>query len=143
MTGLWIALGVVLLALAFGGYRHLTDGRARTVAAESVPHLDARRLGSELGAQATFVQFSSPVCTPCRAMRRILSGVVADEPDVGYVDIDAESRLDLVQEFGILRSPTVLVLDDAGAVRHRITGTAPKAEILDVLGQVRRTADLH
>ena len=29
MTGLWIALAAVVLALGFGGYRAVTDGRFR------------------------------------------------------------------------------------------------------------------
>ena len=46
------------------------------------------------------------------------------------------SRLDLVEEFGILRTPTVLVLDREGVVRHRIVGAARKDEVLDALEQV-------
>lgn len=134
MTGLWVVLAALVLALGFGGYRRLTDGRARTL--RRAARLDAERLGAELGTQATFVQFSAAVCAPCRSTYRVLTEVVTDRPEVAHIDIDAETRLDLVDAFGITRTPTVLVLDGTGAVRHRIVGAARKPEVLDALGQV-------
>lgn len=139
MTGLWIVLAAVALALAFGGYRRLTDGKARAVSSE--PTLDASRLGSELGSQATFVQFSSTVCPPCRATHRVLSELATTDPGVAHVDLDAETRLDLVDEFSVTRTPTVLLLDAAGVVRHRITGAVRRDQALEALNLVsRRTA---
>ena len=136
MTGVWIVLAAVVLALAFGGYRRLTDGRAKAVAADAEPRLDADRLGGSLGSEATFVQFSSEVCAPCRATRKLLTEVTAARPSVTHIDIDAEHRLDLVEEFGVTRTPTVLLLDAAGTVRHRIVGAARRPEILDALDQL-------
>jgi thiol-disulfide isomerase/thioredoxin len=135
MTGLWVVLGALVLALGFGGYRRLSDGRVRS-ARRSEPRLDANRLGADLGSQATVVQFSAPVCAPCRATHRVITEVVSDRPDIAHVEISAETRLDLVDEFGITRTPTVLILDGAGAVRHRIVGAARKPAVLDALDQV-------
>lgn len=136
MTGLLIVAGVLLAALAFGGYRRLTDGRPRAVAADARQRLDTAWLGAALGEQATFVQFSSTACAPCTATRRLLTAVTADQPALAHVDIDAETRLDLVERFGITRTPTVLLLDADGVVRHRIVGAARKPELLDALEQV-------
>jgi len=132
MTGLWVLLAALALALGFGGYRRLTDGRARKVSAGR-QRLDAVRLGEELGPQATFVQFSATVCAPCRTTHRVLSEVSAQRPGVAHIDLNAETRLDLVEEFGITRTPTVLLLDAGGAVRHRIVGAAHKDEVLGAL----------
>lgn len=132
MTGLWVLLAALALALGFGGYRRLTDGRARKVSAGR-QRLDAVRLGEELGPQATFVQFSATVCAPCRTTHRVLSEVSAQRPGVAHIDLNAETRLDLVEEFGITRTPTVLLLDAGGAVRHRIVGAARKDEVLGAL----------
>jgi thioredoxin-like negative regulator of GroEL len=141
MTGVWVLLGAVVLALAFGGYRRLTDGKARIVRANAAPRLDASRLGEELGATATFVQFSSRVCAPCRATHRVLTDVTAEDSTLTHIDVDAETRLDLVEEFGITRTPTVLLLDAGGVVRSRIVGAARKQDVLDALNQVAgRTA---
>ncbi len=141
MTGFWILLGAVALALAFGGYRKLTDGKARTVRTDVAPRLDASRLGLELGPTATFVQFSSTVCAPCRATHRVLTDVTSGDPTLTHIDVDAETRLDLVEEFGITRTPTVLLLDAGGVVRSRIVGAARKQDVLDAVNQVAgRTA---
>lgn len=136
MTGVWIALAALAVALVFGGYRRLSDGRARAVRGADAPRLDPVRLGDDLGTQATFVQFSATVCAPCRATHRVLSDVAAERPGVAHIDLNAETRLDLVTEFGILRTPTVLVLDSDGVVRHRIVGAARKDEVLDALEQL-------
>ena len=134
MTGVWIALAALALALAFGGYRRLTDGRARAVGQPA--RLDPVRLGEPLGPQATFVQFSAAVCAPCRATHRVLSQLVSERPGLAHVELDAENRLDLVTEFGILRTPTVLLLDGDGVVRHRIVGAARRHEVVEALDQL-------
>jgi thioredoxin-like negative regulator of GroEL len=48
--------------------------------------------------------------------------VVAAQPSLVHVDLDATQRLDLAQRLGILRTPTVLLLDPAGRVVSRISG---------------------
>lgn len=143
MIGVYVVLGAVLAAFAFGGYRRLTDGRVRPSrsARDALPRLDAGRLGAELGSGVTFVQFSSTTCAPCRSTHRLLSAVAAADPAVAHVDVDAEHRLDLVEAFGILRTPTVLLLDGDGVVRRTIVGAPRKPELLDAVRDVTtRTA---
>jgi thiol-disulfide isomerase/thioredoxin len=59
--------------------------------------LTGEQIGGALGERATLVQFSSAFCAPCRATRRILADVAGMTGGVAYVEIDAESRLDLVR----------------------------------------------
>ncbi|HSN10654.1 MAG TPA: thioredoxin family protein, partial [Propionibacteriaceae bacterium] len=68
--------------------------------------------------------------------------ITAEEEGVVHVDVDAESRLDLVERYGITRTPTVLLLDGAGVVRHRIVGAARAPQVLEALEEVagRRVA---
>jgi thiol-disulfide isomerase/thioredoxin len=115
-----VLLMAVLLASAFGVTLRRRAGRAREVTGGAV--LTAEDLAAPLGQQATFVQFSSPVCAPCRAVRRVLDRVVASQPGLRHVEIDASQRLDLARRLGILRTPTVLVLDHDGLVARRISG---------------------
>ena len=137
MTGLYVVAAATLLAVAFGLYRAQTDGRIRGTRRRDVGvRLGLEQLGETLGTDATFVQFSSAVCAPCRATKRLLTDVVKDTPSVAHVEVDAETRLDLVESLNITRTPTVVLLDRDGVVRHRIVGTPRKPELLDALHQV-------
>ncbi|MFC5241706.1 thioredoxin family protein [Streptomyces atrovirens] len=91
--------------------------------------------GVALGERATLVQFSSAFCAPCRATRRVLAEVAALVPGVAHVEIDAESRLDLVRRLEIVKTPTVLVLDAAGRIVRRATGQPRKADVIAALGE--------
>jgi thiol-disulfide isomerase/thioredoxin len=113
-------IAVLLLASGVGLLLRRRAGRARTVT--SGIRLDSADLAVPLGERATFVQFSSPACSPCRSVRRVLTGVVEAEPDLAHVEIDATERLDLARRLGILRTPTVLLLDPRGLVVRRISG---------------------
>ncbi|WP_106402358.1 TlpA family protein disulfide reductase [Actinocorallia populi] len=90
----------------------------------------------ELGERATLVQFSSAFCAPCRATRRVLAEVAAMVEGVRHVEIDAESRLELVRELNILKTPTVLVLDASGRIVQRASGQPGKADVIAALGRV-------
>ncbi|MEU6980721.1 MULTISPECIES: thioredoxin family protein [unclassified Streptomyces] len=95
----------------------------------------AEQLGAELGERATLVQFSTAFCQPCRATRRTLAEVAAMVDGVGHVEIDAEERLDLVRELGIVRTPTVLVLDRSGRIVRRAAGQPRRADVIAALGR--------
>lgn len=97
--------------------------------------LAAAELGAELGERATLVQFSSAFCAPCRATRRVLSEVAGMVPGVRHLEVDAEARLDLVRRLGILKTPTVLVLDADGRIVRRAAGQPRKADVIAALGQ--------
>ncbi|MEU4696729.1 thioredoxin family protein [Nonomuraea dietziae] len=130
MTGWWVVLATLVLGTVIGVVKLRRDGRLR----ESGQSLTAHALGHELGERATLVQFSTAFCQPCRATRRVLAEVSALVPGVSHVEIDAESRLDLVRELDIMRTPTVLVLDGGGAVVKRASGQPRKADVIAALG---------
>ena len=96
--------------------------------------LTSTQLGHELGERATLVQFSSAFCAPCRATRQILSDVVGMTDGVAHVEIDAESRLDLVRELNVLRTPTVLVLAGDGRIVRRASGQPRKPDVIAAIG---------
>lgn len=153
MVGLWIVLAAVVLALAFGGYRLLTDGRFRGThevrGAVDSPEVTTHGAESDLsttwgdlgpavasvapGERATLVQFSSAFCAPCRATRRILSDVAEAVPGVVHVEVDAEHHLEVVRRLGILRTPTTLILDAAGQEIARAAGAPRKEQVLSAL----------
>jgi thiol-disulfide isomerase/thioredoxin len=124
MGDLWLRAVVLLAILALGSAVGMIlrrrAGRARVVSDGDV--LAADELGGALGQRATFVQFSSPACSPCRSVRRVLTGVVAEDPGLAHVEIDATEHLDLSRRLGILRTPTVLLLNPQGRVVVRMSG---------------------
>jgi thiol-disulfide isomerase/thioredoxin len=101
----------------------------------SARQLDAVELGAELGRRATLVQFSSAFCQPCRATRRTLTDVATMIDGVAHVEIDAEERLALVRDLGIVVTPTVLVLDAGGRIVTRASGLPRKADVIAALGR--------
>jgi len=98
------------------------------------PRVTPADLGQPLGERATLLQFSSAFCAPCRATRRVLAEVTGMTPGVAHIEIDAESRLDLVRALGVLRTPTVLVLAADGRIVRRASGQPRKADVIGALG---------
>lgn len=94
------------------------------------PVLTADEIGAEFGSRATFVQFSSAFCAPCRTTRQLLGQVAGELDGVVHAEIDAEHRLDLVRRLDITRTPTVLVLDAEGREVRRATGVPRRADAL-------------
>ena len=119
-------------ALAADGRGPAPDGGQR---AGPGPVLTGAELGHPLGGRATLVQFSTAFCAPCRATRVILADVAGLVDGVAHVEIDAESRLDLVRRLDIRRTPTVLVLGADGRIARRASGQPRKADLLAALGE--------
>ncbi|MCK9871243.1 thioredoxin family protein [Nocardiopsis dassonvillei] len=96
--------------------------------------LTAEEVGAPLGERATLVQFSTAFCQPCRATRRVLDEVAGMVDGVAHVEVDAESRLDLVRRLDVTGTPTVLVLDACGRVVRRAAGQPRKADVIAAIG---------
>ncbi len=88
-----------------------------------------------MGERATLIQFSSAFCSPCRATRTLLTAVAHKVDGVEYVDVDAESHLDLVRALSVLRTPTVMVLDGDGVITERASGLPRKVDVIAALGR--------
>lgn len=133
---------IFALATAYGIWYQRSRGRVksasskRQIAESNQPTLSTEVLGSALGTRATFVQFSSAFCTPCRATRALLTDITADLDDVKHIDIDAEKNLELVRKLDIRSTPTTLVLDKDGREIGRAVGAPKRAEILKVLENI-------
>jgi thiol-disulfide isomerase/thioredoxin len=149
-TGAWIAVAAVVLALAVGLWRAATDGRFRGTHAVRGPQPLVEEgapppatappaaelvasVGAQLGDRATLLQFSSAFCAPCRATRRVLGEVTGLVEGVAHVEVDAEHHLDATRAFGILRTPTTIVLDAQGVEVTRATGAPTRDQVLTAL----------
>ncbi|MEU3183766.1 thioredoxin family protein [Streptomyces sp. NPDC006923] len=134
-TGVVVCAAVLAAAGVFGLLRRRVDGRLKVRRDDGERRLGVAELGAELGERATLVQFSSAFCAPCRATRRTLAEVADMVEGVSHVELDAEQRLELVRELGILKTPTVLVLDAAGRVVRRAAGQPRKVDVIAALGE--------
>lgn len=129
-------LVIILLTSAFGFWYQKSRGRIKVNAGNS-QLLSGPEIDSELGDRATLVQFSSAFCTPCRATRTLLSQVVTDYPGIKYVEIDAESNLELVRKLNINSTPTTLVLDANGMELSRAIGAPKRSDVINTLNSIR------
>jgi thiol-disulfide isomerase/thioredoxin len=135
MAGVLVLVAVLLGTAAVGLLWRRRTGRMRDVArrapAEPVDPALLTGLGIDpAAAPVTLLQFSSAFCQPCRATRRVLADVVRLLPAARHVEVDAESHLDAVRALGVLRTPTVLVLDRTGRVVKRATGQPRPADVI-------------
>ncbi|GAA4835176.1 hypothetical protein GCM10023221_10110 [Luteimicrobium xylanilyticum] len=137
-----LVAAVVVVALALGLWWRSRQGVVRVAAPDgaapvaSEPDDVWRERGVELARSATFVQFSTDHCSPCRATSRVLGELVARRDDVSHSEMDIDRNLDLVRRFSVLRAPTVLVLDRDGREVARMTGAVGRAQAEQALAVV-------
>jgi len=127
-----VLAGLVALATVLGLVWKAQNGSAKTQSGTE----SAADLVDTLGARATLLQFSTEVCAPCAAMRRVLGTIASDRADVTHIELDLSARPDLATRFGILQTPTTLVLDASGGIRSRIGGAARPDVVLAQLAQL-------
>ena len=85
--------------------------------------------GGKYGSRLTILQFSTTFCSECRTAKAIVKDVVKDFKDIAYIEVDAESNLDLVRRVDIRSTPTTIFLDSKGFEIARAKG-APKRDQL-------------
>ena len=129
---------IFTLASAYGIWYCASRGqvKAKNRRADVNPLVESE-FGSEFGSRATFIQFSSAFCTPCRATRALLSDITADLNDVKHIEVDAERNLELVRKLDIRSTPTTLVLNGEGVEIGRAIGAPKRAEILATLDAIK------
>jgi hypothetical protein len=147
LTGVLVTLGVLAAATVAGLALRRRNGRFAPVSTPVpethekerpapatdepvVPVAPRDALGLSGGTPLTLLQFSSAFCAPCRTTRVLCADVARTVPGVGHVEVDAESHLDAVRALDIWRTPTVLIVDDAGRIRRRASGAPTRAQLL-------------
>lgn len=129
-------LALAAIALTAGLVVRARSGRARAVSGERV---DAEALGIHpltgpaFGDGATLVQFSTEFCARCPGVHRALDALAAEREGVRVIEVDLTHRADLARRHGVLQTPTVLVVDAAGAVTSRLSGAVRPTDVAAAL----------
>ncbi len=129
-----VVVVVVAAMTVVGRWWSRRSGRLRTSVDGRVAraHLDA--VGLDLaGADAGAVLVGSPTCAPCVEARRVLDGVQESRDRFRWVYADASEHLPFVRDHGILRVPTLLVVDRDGRIIARTSGVPRAHEITGAL----------
>ena len=124
-------LGLILvLTSLFGIYYRSKNGVIRK---KRRLHISSSEFAGSYGSRATILQFSTTFCTQCRAAKSLISDVIKNQSDISYIEIDAESNLELVRRVGIKSTPTTLFLDKDGFEIARATGAPKRDQLIKVL----------
>jgi len=115
-------IALLLIALLVAGATTLgVIVRARSTRVANGCGGDERSLAVE-GAEVTLVQLSSPVCSACVAMRRVLGTMTAADSTIAHRELAVEDEAELARRHSVFSTPTTLVLDAHGRVRSRLIG---------------------
>ena len=127
----------IVLALATGYGLWYQRSRGKVVVKSDKGLITDSMIGAALGSRVTLVQFSSAFCSPCRATRMLLEDVTETMSDVAYVEVDAETNLELVRTLDIRSTPTTLFLDRSGHEVGRAMGAPKRDQVLSAISAIR------
>lgn len=134
-----VAVGLVVLTL-LGRWWQGRDGHVRLAedgARLASEHLDA--VGLDLrGASAGAVLLGSPTCAPCLHAKRVLSELATERDGFRWTYADAADHLALAAEHGVMRVPTLFVVEPSGRILARTSGVPNADELRRVLDGDRR-----
>jgi thiol-disulfide isomerase/thioredoxin len=130
----WLLLVFVLISASGIGIYY--QRRAGVIKRKKRLRLSPIELGSDYGDRATIVQFSTTFCSSCRAAKALIKDVVKDQSDIKYLEIDAESNLELVRKVDIKSTPTTLFLDRDGFEIARATGAPKRDQLIKVVASL-------
>ncbi|WP_309101993.1 thioredoxin family protein [Microbacterium sp.] len=129
-----IAGALLVLTVLLGVLLRRREGRRVDPGALRVRPSDIE--ATELGARATFVQFSTEVCARCPQVRRMLRRVAATDAGIRHVEVDLTHRPDLSTRYRVLQTPTTFLVDGAGHVRARFHGVPQQHALTEALAAV-------
>jgi len=83
------------------------------------------------------VDFWAPTCAPCRQMLPVIDELAAEnEGAVKVTKLNVSEGAKMAQEYGVTNIPTMLIFKN-GEVKERIVGAKSKAELQEVLDEVK------
>lgn len=135
-ANLLMILGLLVIATVAGLAWKALSGRSKQIKHGlqiNLKEIAATKDGqpvTEFGDHVTFLQFSSETCATCKQTSKLFHELEKTSHGMLHIEVDITHRLDLAEKFGILQTPTTLVLDSKGFVKSRIGG-APKPSTIE------------
>ncbi|MFT3798645.1 TlpA family protein disulfide reductase [Microbacterium sp.] len=121
---------LLAVTVGIGAYLRWLQNRPRRYHPSEV--VEPLRLGAtELGTEATLLQFSTELCARCPGMHRTLTAIADARPGVVHLDVDLTHRPDIAQHFHVLQTPTTFILDRDGVIQTRFGGT-PSRDVIEL-----------
>jgi len=84
------------------------------------------------GSGTVLVDFYASWCGPCKVVAPVLDEVAAERSDISVCKISVEDHPDVAAQYKVRSIPTLISFKD-GDVYKRITGSVPKASILELV----------
>ena len=100
------------------------------------------RFGS-FGSSATLLQFSTEVCAPCHATRRVLTSIAERTPGVQHLEVNLAHAPELAARFRVTQAPTTFLLDGDRTIRTRIAGAPDIGTLTARLGEILKETQPH
>ena len=72
--------------------------------------------------------FTASWCAPCKALSPIMDSL---QGQINFNKIDVDSNTDLSTQYGVRGVPSLILLDETGEVKGRLTGVQSKEQILN------------
>jgi thiol-disulfide isomerase/thioredoxin len=129
LIALVVLVALVVVATVLGVLHRARAGRVRQGSGAVLGPADVGATAA-FGTRATLVQFSTPTCAQCPGTARLLSGLAEQHPGVVHLEVDLTRHPDVADRFGVLQTPTTLLVDAGRRVHARIGG-APRPDDLD------------
>lgn len=131
------ALGLIVATSALGIFLKRRNGRVHDMSVGTILHVDPQAIGIEhLGAAATIVQFSTQYCTRCPGVRNAITKLVSGRDGVKFAHVDLTHEPELAKRFKVMQTPTLLLLDDAGVPRSRLSGPVALNTVTNALNGI-------
>ncbi|GAA3008684.1 thioredoxin family protein [Actinokineospora diospyrosa] len=131
MTGLYVALGTVAVAMCIGLLVRSLGGRTRVSSAGAVP--EEVRAVLDPGAAVTLVQLSTEFCGNCKQARAVLVDLAGSTTGLAHADVDLTDQPELAKRLSVLRTPTTIAVDAAGTELLRVGGIPKREDLLTSL----------
>ena len=72
--------------------------------------------------------FTAAWCAPCKALSPVMDSL---QGQINFDKIDVDTNTDLSAQYGVRGVPSLILLDETGEVKGRLTGVQSKEQILN------------